>query len=79
MQAASRPLRILLVDDNEDAISSLAKLLALLGYEVRAATSGRDALVEGSLFRPQVVLLDLGMPEMDGFETAAAIRAQASA
>lgn len=69
-------LRMLLVDDNEDAVRSLEKLLALMGFEARSATSGRAALEEGAHFRPDVILLDLGMPEMDGFETAAAIRRQ---
>ena len=69
-------LRILLVDDNEDAVHSLEKLLTLLGYEARSTTSGADALVEGEHFCPDVVLLDLGMPDMDGFETAAAMRAK---
>ena len=70
-------LRILLVDDNEDAVRSLEKLLTALGYDARATTSGEGALAEGASFEPDVILLDLGMPEMDGFETAAAIRAQA--
>ena len=72
-----RRMRILLVDDNEDAVRSLEKLLNALGHDARATTSGRAALVEGGSFHPDVVLLDLGMPEMDGFETAAAIRMQA--
>ncbi len=72
-----RKLRILLVDDNEDAVRSLEKLLNALGHDARAATSGRAALAEGGSFHPDVVLLDLGMPEMDGFETAAAIRMEA--
>jgi CheY-like chemotaxis protein len=75
--ASQRKLRILLVDDNEDAVRSLEKLLNVLGHEARAATSGRAALAEGGSFMPDIVLLDLGMPEMDGFETAAAIRMEA--
>ena len=57
--------------------SSLANLLGLLGFDTRAATSGADALREGPRFAPDVVLLDLGMPEMDGFETAARLRREA--
>jgi CheY-like chemotaxis protein len=68
--------RILLVDDNEDAVRSLEKLLSILGYDARSVTSGMDALAEGPGFQPDVILLDLGMPHMDGFETAAAIRGQ---
>jgi len=67
-------LRVLLVDDNEDAVRSLEKLLSVLGYDALATTSGREALAQGAAFGPDVVLLDLGMPEMDGFETAAAMR-----
>jgi CheY-like chemotaxis protein len=69
-----RKLRILLVDDNEDALHSLERLLVSLGHEVRSAMSGTAALAEGPVFRPDVMLLDLGMPEMDGFETQRAIR-----
>ncbi len=63
-------MRILVVDDNEDAVVFLAKLLAIYGYEVRHTTSGADALQVGAAFEPQTVVLDLGMPGMDGFETA---------
>jgi CheY-like chemotaxis protein len=70
-----RKMRILLVDDDEDAVHSLARLLASLGHEVRAATSGKEALAVGRDFLPDVVLLDLGMPDMDGFETQRAVRA----
>lgn len=70
-----RKMRILLVDDNEDAVQSLARLLGSLGHDVRTATSGREALAMGPDFLPDVVLLDLGMPEMDGFETQRAVRA----
>jgi CheY-like chemotaxis protein len=69
--------RVLLVDDNADAVNSLAALLRLLKYDVRAATSGFEALAAGAAHRPQVVVLDLGMPGMDGFDTARAIRATA--
>jgi len=70
-----RKMRILLVDDNDDAVHSLAQLLASLGHDVRVATSGQDALAVSRDFHPDVVLLDLGMPQMDGFETQRAIRA----
>jgi CheY-like chemotaxis protein len=68
--------RILVVDDNPDALRSVEKLLGLFGFVAAAARSGVEALEKGSTFRPDVVLLDIGMPEMDGFETARAIRAQ---
>jgi CheY-like chemotaxis protein len=70
------PLRILLVDDNEDAVRSVEQLLDYLGYAVKGVTHGREALAVGAAFAPDVVLLDLGMPDMSGYEIAAAIRAQ---
>jgi CheY-like chemotaxis protein len=67
--------RVLVVDDNRDAAKSLGRLLALLGKEVCVAHDGPSALAEVARFRPHVVLLDLGMPGMDGLETARRIRA----
>jgi CheY-like chemotaxis protein len=66
--------RILVVDDNTDAASSLGRLLTLLGNEVLVLYSGEDALTQIEPFKPRLVLLDLGMPGMDGFETATRIR-----
>jgi CheY-like chemotaxis protein len=65
---------ILIVDDNTDAALSLARLLRLFGNEVRTANSGQAALAQIEIQRPDVVLLDLGMPGMDGLETARHIR-----
>lgn len=82
MTLASNPagagsgVRILVVDDNADALRSVEKLLQLFGFVTAAALSGTEALQKGGAFRPDVILLDLGMPGMDGFETASAIRAQ---
>ena len=69
-------LRVLLVDDNEDAVQSLGKMLSLLGYEVVAATNGKDALALGARLQPDIAVLDLGMPEMNGYEVAQAIRSE---
>ncbi|HEX8200363.1 MAG TPA: PAS domain S-box protein, partial [Isosphaeraceae bacterium] len=67
--------RVLVVDDNVDAATSLAKLLArLMGQEVRVAHDGPDALGLAGEFRPEVVLLDIGMPGMDGYEVARRLR-----
>jgi two-component system CheB/CheR fusion protein len=67
--------RVLVVDDNADAAQSLSLLLATMaGIVVRTALSGRDALEVGADFKPQVVLLDLGMPGMDGYEVARLVR-----
>jgi CheY-like chemotaxis protein len=62
--------RVLVVDDNRDAAASLAVLLKMLGNEVTTADNGPAALEAIESFRPSVVLLDLGMPGMSGFEVA---------
>ncbi len=67
--------RILIVDDSRDGGESLAMLLRVLGAEVSLAHSGRAALDCVEQFRPDVVLLDIGMPGMDGYEVARRIRA----
>jgi signal transduction histidine kinase/CheY-like chemotaxis protein len=71
-EAARR--RVLIVDDNADAANSLAMLLALRGHETQVAFSGREALERIDAFRPEVVLLDIGLPEMDGYELADRLR-----
>jgi signal transduction histidine kinase len=68
------PRRILVADDNSDAVEALALQLRLAGHEVRSANDGLEALEVAEAFAPQVVLLDLGMPRMDGYETAREIR-----
>jgi PAS domain S-box-containing protein len=67
-------LRVLVVDDNRDAALSLAMLLRLLGHDVQTAHDGHEALqlLKGSV--PDLVFLDIGMPEMDGYEVARRIR-----
>jgi signal transduction histidine kinase len=68
--------RILIVDDNEDALMSLANLLGLDGHEVRTAANGFLALDAAPAFQPEVAVLDIGMPGLDGYELARRIRAQ---
>ena len=68
------PRRILVADDNSDAVEALALQLRLAGHDVRTANDGLEALEVAETFAPQVVLLDLGMPRMDGYETAREIR-----
>jgi CheY-like chemotaxis protein/anti-sigma regulatory factor (Ser/Thr protein kinase) len=70
------PCRILVVDDNEDAAETLAVMLRVSGHDVRTAHDGQQALDVAPGFAPHVVMLDLGMPNLDGYETAARIRAQ---
>jgi CheY-like chemotaxis protein len=68
--------RIAVVDDNENAAQMLSMLLKALGHEVRTAFDGLGALKLAEEFRPDVVLLDIGMPKLDGYETARRIRQQ---
>ncbi len=68
--------KVLVADDNQDAADSLAMLLRLAGHEVRVATTGRAALALANVFRPAAALLDIGMPELNGYEVARALRAE---
>jgi two-component system CheB/CheR fusion protein len=66
--------RVLIADDNRDAADSLALLLEIDGHEVRVAHGGHAALALAQAFRPEVALLDIGMPELSGYEVATALR-----
>ena len=72
--ATAHKRRILVVDDNTDAAESLAALLAINGHETRLAHDGYQAVEEARTFHPDVVFLDIGMPTLDGHETARRIR-----
>jgi CheY-like chemotaxis protein len=74
--SATAVQRVLIVEDNEDAADALADLLELFGYQTRIAHDGPSALALVADYRPDAVLLDLGLPEMDGFAVCEAIRAQ---
>jgi CheY-like chemotaxis protein len=75
--AAGRPLRVLIVDDVIDAAMSLALLLRLWGHEARTAHDGATALEVARAFRPEVVLLDIGLPGgLDGFQVGRRLRAE---
>ena len=67
--------RILVVDDNRDGADSLAMILEIGGHSVETSYDGPSAVARAAIFAPHVVFLDLGMPGMDGFETARRIRA----
>jgi CheY-like chemotaxis protein len=76
MDRESAGRRLLIVDDNCDAAELLAELVRLWGHEVSVAFNGLSALQTVDQFRPDVVLLDIGMPGMDGYEVAIALRAR---
>jgi signal transduction histidine kinase len=75
-ETSSVPRRILLADDNADALESLATVLRLHGHEVFSAPNGAIALETAARHLPEVALLDIGMPLLDGYEVARRIRAQ---
>jgi CheY-like chemotaxis protein len=68
------PRRILVVDDNADAAQMLAATLEIAQHELRVALDGQEALRLAEAFRPQVVLLDIGLPGMDGYEVVGRLR-----
>ncbi|HLN27840.1 MAG TPA: histidine kinase N-terminal 7TM domain-containing protein [Gemmataceae bacterium] len=72
--ASAAARRILVVDDNIDAADSLARYLEMSGHQVRTANGGLEALETARLYRPEVVLLDIAMPGMDGYELARRLR-----
>ena len=72
--AASLRRRILIADDNQDAAESLSMLLQLAGHEVQVAHLGRAALSLAQAFRPDTAVLDIGMPDLSGYEVAQMLR-----
>ncbi len=74
-----RPLRVLVVDDNADAAEMLQHLLAAGGHEARTACDGPTALDLADRFRPEVMVLDIGLPAMDGYEVAERVQARLGA
>jgi CheY-like chemotaxis protein len=74
--AASKTCRVLVVDDNEDSAESLSVMLKLEGHETKTAHDGPSALELARAFRPQVTLLDIGLPGMNGYEVARKLRKQ---
>src|SRR5690349_6172260 len=70
--------RILIVDDNQDAADSLAMLLGLDGHEVHVSYTGRAAIDAVRDFHPSTVVLDLGLPDLNGFEVARRLRSDQS-
>ena len=73
---AAKPLRILIVDDNEDAADMLAMLLQFSGHETHMAHDGEQAVAATTKLQPDVILLDIGLPGLNGYEAARKIREQ---
>jgi CheY-like chemotaxis protein len=69
-------MKVMVVDDNSDAATSLGMLVEMLGHDVRTAFGGEEALEVAGAFHPEVVLLDLGMPGLDGYEACRRMRVQ---
>lgn len=74
VRPAGRRCRILVAADNEDSAKSLAMILKIMGSELRTANGGLEALDVARVFRPDVILLDIGMPKLNGYETCRRIR-----
>ena len=71
---SARTHRVLLVDDNADSTEPLSLLLQTRGHETRISTDGEEAIALADDFRPDCVVLDLGLPRMDGYEVARRLR-----
>lgn len=74
MPAGSR--RVLVVDDNWDVAAMLTALVKLVGYDVRTAHDGADAVEQAEEYRPHIILMDIGMPRLSGLDAARRIRRQ---
>jgi PAS domain S-box-containing protein len=74
--AAVAPRRILVVDDNNDSAATLSMLLRLGGHETRIANDGLEAVASAESYRPDLVLLDIGLPKLNGYEVAKQIRCE---
>ena len=83
MADAHRPIppaqrfKILVVDDNHDSALSMAMMLSIMGHDTRTAHDGESAVATAETFLPDVVLLDIGLPKLNGYEVAQRIREQA--
>jgi len=71
---ATGAARVLVVDDNADSVAMLTMLLEMKGHVTAMAQSGPEALEKAETFRPDVVVLDIGLPGMDGYEVAGRLR-----
>ena len=76
MNDFSRAPRVLVVEDDEDIAQALQRSLRMEGYDVRTSPDGEDALEQGRTFAPDLVILDLGLPRLDGVEVARVLRGE---
>jgi CheY-like chemotaxis protein len=76
-RARRLPRRILIADDNRDSLESLAMLLRCDGHEVYTAADGQEALEQAAICKPEILLLDIGMPKLDGVQVGRRVRAEA--
>lgn len=76
VRGSLEPKRVLVVDDNKDAADSLAQLLQLQGHDAMSVYSAQSGLEQSESFRPEIILLDIGLPEIDGYQVARQLRAQ---
>jgi signal transduction histidine kinase len=74
--ATDSPKRILITDDNQDAANTMAMLLRLLGHEVEIAYDGPEAIQTAEIYGPEIMLLDIGLPGMNGYDVCRSIRQQ---
>ncbi|HYE88671.1 MAG TPA: response regulator [Vicinamibacterales bacterium] len=77
LKPAKQGFRILVVDDNHDSALSLAMMLSIMGHETHTAHDGESAVATAESFLPDVVLLDIGLPKLNGYEVAHRIRERA--
>ena len=77
VSATPRRFRILVVDDNHDSALSLAMMLSIMGHDTRTAHDGESAVETAESFLPEVILLDIGLPKLNGYEVAQRIRGEA--
>lgn len=74
VKTTPKRFRILVVDDNHDSALSLAMMLSIMGHETRTAHDGESAVESAESFLPDVILLDIGLPKLNGYEVAQRIR-----
>lgn len=74
--SAARSARVLLVDDHPDVVNGLSRLLKVIGFDVRAASNATEGIALAETFRPEIAILDIGLPVMDGYALARELRAR---